>query len=106
MPSPGLLTSFFFSESSAWASPLEENFPHDYTVWDASVLSFPNNYLVNWNPYPKGHRLETSQALRGEREENVFSVRLSRLNYRAYFSRFQKGLNPVPPGGMLSPLKH
>lgn len=74
MSSLGLLTSFSFSASSAWASPLEERFLLGRELWDASVLSLPNYCLVNWSLYPEGHSLETSQVLRGVREENAFSL--------------------------------
>lgn len=99
MSFPGLLASFSFSESSAWASLLEERFLLDSALWDASVLSLPNYCLVNWSLYPKGHRLETSHVLRGEREENVFSVRLSKLNHRAHCFQVLVELNPVPLEG-------
>lgn len=101
----GLLTSFSFSESSAWASPLVERFLLGRALWDASVLSLPNYCLVNWNPYPKGHSLETSQVLRGVREKNVFSRRLSRLNYGAHCFQVPMGSEPCPTRRHIQPFE-
>lgn len=83
MCSLGLWPSFSSSESSAGVPSLEKRFLLGCALRDASVLSLPSYCSVHWSPYPQGHRLETSQVLRGKRE-TVFSVSLSRLNCGAH----------------------
>lgn len=102
MSSLGPLTSCCLRELSAGASPLEEKFLFVRALWDASVLNLPNYCLVDCSLHPKGHKLETSQVLRGEREENVFPLRLSRQKYELTAARFPWDLNPAPSGGRFS----
>ena len=101
MSSVVLLTSFSFSGDSAWASPLEKRF---LLGWHPRMLlcCLPNHCLVSWSPYPRGQRLETSQVLKWE---NIFSVKIFKLNCRIHCFQVPVGFESCPTRRHVQPLE-